>query len=152
MKEKPIVLTPDPVSPGNHPPSPHTSSSPHSSPSSSPHSSQPRRPGLSRATSVVTTHVLDLPSLSPISEERRASQERSVSPLALSSSGGDQINPFVFPSNGFIKDDSGSPPIVMVAPPTDIVVTDVENEEVERENLSTRTQFKVSFLIQWNLL
>lgn len=139
MKEKPIVLTPDPVSPGNHPPSPHTSPSPHS---------QPCRPGLSRATSVVTTHVLDLPPLPPISEERGASQER---PLALSSSGSNQINPFVFPSNGFIKDDNGSPPIVMVVPPTDIVVTDVENEEMERENLSTRMQFKVGFLIQLNL-
>ena len=130
------MLTPvGPVSPGNPP---------HSSPSPSPES-QSLRPGLSRATSLVTTHILELPSLPLISEECRSSHDPSISPLALSSSGSDLTNPFAFPSNGFVMDDSGSPPIIMVAPP-DVIVTDVENEE-EREGVderSSRTQLKVS--------
>ncbi|CAI8046233.1 hypothetical protein GBAR_LOCUS25551 [Geodia barretti] len=132
LQENPIVLTPvGPVSPGNPP---------HSSPSPSP-KSQLSRPGLSRATSLVTTHVLDLP---PISEERGSLHDPSISPLALSSSGSDLTNPFVFPSNGFVKDDGGSPPIIMVAPPTDIVVTDVENDEERggEDERSSRTQLK----------
>ncbi|CAI8046229.1 Protein diaphanous homolog 1 [Geodia barretti] len=135
LQENPIVLTPvGPVSPGNPP---------HSSPSPSP-KSQLSRPGLSRATSLVTTHVLDLP---PISEERGSLHDPSISPLALSSSGSDLTNPFVFPSNGFVKDDGGSPPIIMVAPPTDIVVTDVENDEERggEDERSSRTQLKVSY-------
>ena len=49
----------------------------------------------------------------------------------------------MFPTNGFVRDDGkGSPPISMVAPPTsaaaDIVVTDVEDEDMEGSKIHTK--------------
>ena len=136
MNEKPIVLTSDLTAPAKHPsplPPSHTS---HSSPRDQ---SQELHRGLSRATSVVTAHVLDL---CPIAEEQYSQHEGEATDAPQTNS---RQNPFLFPTNGFIRDDGGSPPISMVAPSSsgaDIVVTDVEDENV-REDKSFATQKKV---------
>lgn len=58
-------------------------------------------------------------------------------------------NPFIFPSNGLVRDDSGSPPIVMKVPHvTDIVVTDVEGGEEVVEKTWAKSQ--VIFYLRYN--
>ena len=89
----------------------------------------------------MTSHILDLPPLSTITEEHHT-QERTTAAATQAPSSRDQ-NPFVFPTNGFVRDDGeGSPPISMVAPPTsaaaDIVVTDVEDEDMEGSKIHTK--------------
>lgn len=131
MGENPIGLASDPTTP------PAINSSPQAPPP--PSDDTLLRRGLSHATSVITNHIMDI-SLSPINEEA----------VSVSASEGqicseNDENPFIFTSNGRIRDDE-SPPITMVAPvtketpitkatspvtvtpTTEIIITDVEEE------------------------
>ena len=90
----------------------------------------------------MTSHILDLPPLSTITEEHHT-QERTTAAASTQAPSSRDQNPFVFPTNGFVRDDGeGSPPISMVAPPTsaaaDIVVTDVEDEDMEGSKIHTK--------------
>ena len=90
----------------------------------------------------MTSHILDLPPLSTITEEHHT-QERTTAAASTQAPSSRDQNPFVFPTNGFVRDDGeGSPPISMVAPPTsaaaDIVVTNVEDEDMEGSKIHTK--------------
>ena len=144
VSEKPIGLTPDPTTPvkANNPSIPHPVS---------PSSSENARRGLSRATSIITNHVMDI-SLSPIHEESASSSQEPVpsdsdtSQEPVPSTNGtlqeplppfkaDTCNRFAFPSNGHLRCDE-SPPVTMAVPVTTvtpIIVTDLEDDVSHNE-------------------
>jgi hypothetical protein len=122
-KEKPIWLSPDPdTTDGSTPvvlsPQPATSA-----PSSTETDKPSVRRGLSRATSVVTAHVIDFSSLAPITEEA----DQAIPRVSAANK-----NPFVFPSNGHVQESNGSPGIAMGAP-AEIVITDVEEVDFHEQ-------------------
>ena len=122
MREKPIWLSQDldttDGSNDNLPPSPVASAPP------STETDKPSvRRGLSRATSVVTAHIMDIPSLPPITEEA----SRAIPQVTAA-----EKNPFVFPSNAHVRESNRSPGVSMVAP-AEIVITDVEEVDYHEQ-------------------
>ena len=95
--------------------------------------------GLSRATSIITNHVMEISSsLTPINEEDDKQDTTTHKDP--------EKNPFIFQSNGVIHDD-GSPPITMVissadksttndtiSTESDITVTNTEDDDEEIKN------------------
>ena len=130
MREKPIWLsqdqdTTDGCNDRDLPSSPVTSA-----PSSTETDKPSARRGLSRATSVVTAHVIDIPSsLAPINE----AVGRAVPQVSAADK-----NPFVFPSNGRVQESNRSPGIFM-ATPAEIVITDGEEVDYHEQGTTKET-------------
>ena len=132
VKEKPIWFTPEPSLEEKSKPTPQ----PPGGALEKPHR------GLSRATSIITEHRMDLPSLPLISEEKQQSQRLKTN------------NPFVFPTGHVKADDSTTgegvefSPSLAVPVAADIVFTDAEEMDGGGEVVSEGKEAAVSTTAQ----
>lgn len=124
MKEKPIWFSPEHVTAVET--KPQRLSPQHATTTPSPKKDRSAR-GLTRATSIITEHVMDIPaSLTPISEEKRTSRNDSTAAI-----------PLAFPENGHVQGngqhetDDISPPLTP-ASTAEIVLTDVEDVDFDK--------------------